>query len=348
MSATERDPRPGYRDLHVYRTEIPAVEFGLGDNTNLFGSAPSAIAVLREWAGDPSRYPSVSSRALREAIADWIGVSPDNVVCGCGSNDIIDSAMRALAEPGSTVAYAAPTFVMTPHFAAANSLKPVPVPIRPDGDCDAAALLSVPASLYYVATPNNPTGRAATPAELDRLIAGAPGVVILDEAYAEFGSGSRAREAVERKNLLVTRTFSKAWGLAGLRLGYGIGPASLVLELEKARGPFKVNAVAELAATAAVRNDRAWLAATIAKVQAARTSVTAELRALGYSVFDSSANFLGVKVPDAVSAARFLADRGLGVRAFPKTPVVGEVLRITLGPEEPMRRLVAAMAELPR
>jgi histidinol-phosphate aminotransferase len=306
------------------------------------------VAALRAWALDPSRYPSAATRALREAIADYIGVAPDNVVCGCGSNDILDSAMRALAEPGSRMAFAAPTFVMTSHFAQANSLVPVPVPIRPDGDCDAEALLAVDAALRYVATPNNPTGRAASPAELDRLLDGATGAVVLDEAYAEFADASRAREAVERGNVLVTRTFSKAWGLAGLRLGYGIGAAPLVWELEKARGPFKVNAIAELAATAALRNDRAWLADVIARTRAARTALTEALRALGYEVFRSDANFVGVKVSDAAAAATFLRERGIAVRPFVGTPVVGDLLRITVGPEDAMARLVEGLRELPR
>jgi histidinol-phosphate aminotransferase len=256
--------------------------------------------------------------------------------------------MRALAEPGSRMAYAAPTFVMTSHFAAANSLIPVPVPIRADGDCDAAALVATGARVCYVATPNNPTGRAAGPAELDLLLDRAPGVVVLDEAYAEFADASRAREAAERGNVLVTRTFSKAWGLAGLRLGYGIGSAALVWELEKARGPFKVNAVAETAATAAVRNDRTWLAGVIATTRAARAALTDSLRALGYEVFRSDANFIGVKVPDAAAAAAFLAGRGVAVRPFSKAAVIGDVLRITVGPEEAMARVVEGLRRLPR
>jgi histidinol-phosphate aminotransferase len=348
MTSSGIEPRPSYQRLDVYRTEAGAVEFGLADNTNLFGSAPSAVLVLRDWALDPSRYPTVSTAALRDAIAGWLGVAPDNIVCGCGSNDIIDSAMRALVEPGSRVAYAAPTFVMTPHFAAANSLDPVPVPIRPDGDLDAERLLETNARLYYVATPNNPTGRAASPAELDRLLDRARGVVVLDEAYADFAGATRVREAAERGNLLVTRTFSKAWGLAGLRLGFGVGPAPLVWEIEKARGPFKVNALAERAATAAVLRDQAWLADVISRTKAARTALTGALEQLGFEVFRSDANFVGVRVKDASAAAKFLAQRGLGVRPFSATPVLGDLLRITVGPEEPMKRLVAAMAELPR
>ena len=173
-------------------------------------------------------------------------------------------------------------------------------------------------------------------------------MVVIDEAYAEFGEGSRAKEAVQRGNVLVTRTFSKAWGLAGLRLGYGVGDQKLVWELEKARGPFKVNALAEKAATAAVVDDQAWVQDVVAKVKSARAALTQSLRELGYFVFDSSANFVGVKVPDALAAARMLEDRGLGVRPFPRAPVIGDVLRITVGPEVPMARLVEAMRELPR
>ena len=262
---TERafEPRAGYRDLAVYRNDAVPVEVDLGDNTNLFGTAPSALAVVREWAGDPSQYPTLTTTGLREAIADWLGVRATQVLPGCGSNDLIDSTMRAFGDPGTEVAFAAPTFVMTAHFAAANSLRPRPVPVRSDFQPDVGALLATEAPLLYLATPNNPGATLTRPELLDRLLDRAPGLVMLDEAYAEFAGVSRVGEAAARGNLLVMRTFSKAWGLAGLRIGYAVGSDRLIEELEKARGPYKVNAVAERAATAAVGRDRDWLAGVV-------------------------------------------------------------------------------------
>jgi len=342
-------PRPGYRDLMVYRVEAGPVDFDLGDNTNLFGSAPSARQAVIEWAaGDPAKYPTPGIGDLRAALGEWQGVEPDQVLGGCGSNDVLDSAMRALVEPGSKVAFAAPTFVMTAHFAAANSLVPVPVPTLADGTPDIDGLLATGAPIIYLATPNNPSGVVSDPAALDRLLDRAPYLVFLDEAYVEFAGSSRAREAVARGNVLVTRTFSKAWGLAGLRLGYGIGSAKLIREIEKARGPFKVNALAERAATAAVRRDQEWLAATIATVRTERESFAEGLRRIGFEPLSSAANFLGVPVSDAPKAADLLARRGVAVRAFTASPVFGDLLRITVGPPEAQRRVIDGLAELSR
>lgn len=339
--------RDAYRTLQAYRTEPPPVEVNLGDNTNAWGSAPSALAALTDSAG-LFAYPPLTTQALREAIAEWLGIEPDQIVCGCGSNDIIDSSMRAFADPGSRVAFASPTFVMTPHFAATNSLVPVPVPVGRDFEVDADGLVAANAALVYVATPNNPSGALADPAAVQHLIDRASGVVVLDEAYAEFAGTSWVREAVARDNVLVTRTFSKAWGLAGLRLGYGIGAPRLLAELEKARGPFKVNALAERAARAAVRHDQAWLADVVRCVARSRERFLGRVNAAGFRTFPSAANFVAVAVPDARQASAALAARGIGVRAFPAIPGVGDLLRITIAAEPIMDRVVEGLEALPR
>jgi histidinol-phosphate aminotransferase len=329
----------------VYRTEAAPVEVNLADNTNAFGSAPSALATLAR-AADLTAYPSLATGELREAIAGWHGVSPDEVVCGCGSNDLIDAGMRAFAEPGSRVAYISPTFVMTPHFAATNSLLPVAVPVGAAFEVDAGGLLATEAPLIYVASPNNPSGTLADPAAIELLLERAPGIVVLDEAYAEFAGVSWLRGALARGNAVVTRTFSKAWGLAGLRLGYAIGAARLVTELEKARGPYKVNALAERAARAAVAHDLGWLDGVVARVRRSRERFQARLAEIGLRTFPSAANFVAVGVPSAVAAARLLEARGIAVRAFVAVPGQGDLLRITIGPEPIMDRVIDALAIL--
>jgi histidinol-phosphate aminotransferase len=348
VTARRFAPRPGYRDLVAYRSAAGnGIEFDLGDNTNLFGSAPSARAAAAAWAGgDPAKYPSPAADDLRHSLGDWLGVRPEEILGGCGSNDVLDSALRALVEPGARVAFAAPTFVMTGHFAAANSLVPVPVPVSPDGQPDVDALVRTGAPVIYLASPNNPTGVATTGAALDCLLDRAPYLVILDEAYIEFAGPSRAQEAVGRGNVLVTRTFSKVWGLAGLRLGYGIASARLIEEIEKARGPFKVNALAERAAAAAVRDDRAWLRDIVLEVRGARADLVDRLRGLGLSPFRSEANFVGVPVPDARRAADFLARRGVAVRAFVGAPGLGDLLRITVGPPAACDAVIGGLREL--
>ena len=341
--------RPAYAGLEVYRRDDTPLRYDLSDNTNLFGSAPSALASLATWADrSPARYPSAGTGRLRAALAGWLGVSPDQIVAGCGSNDILDSAMRAFGAPGSVMAYAAPTFVMAGHFALANSLSAVAVPTDDEGAPDVGALVATGARLIYLATPNNPTGRAAGPDAVRKLVDRAPGVVILDQAYSEYHDESWASVAAGRDNVVVTRTFSKAWGLAGLRLGYAVGSARLVEEVAKARGPYKVNAIVEEAAAAAVEHDQAWVARVVAETRAARIRLGQSLRALGFAVLPSDANFLAVRVVDARWAADALAARGITVRAMTKVPVFGDLLRITIGPDPMMTALVEAMAGLPR
>jgi histidinol-phosphate aminotransferase len=169
--------------------------------------------------------------------------------------------------------------------------------------------------------------------------------VILDEAYAEFmGDGWIAR-APDAPNLLVTRTLSKAFGLAGLRIGYAAGAPALVAEVEKSRGPYKVSAIAERAAVAALREDGAWVTARVAEVRANRERLAAALRALGLAPLPSAANFLLVPVPHADHAARRMRAAGVAVRPFEDLRAVGDALRITVGPWPMMEAALAALEE---
>ncbi|MGE0553935.1 MAG: histidinol-phosphate transaminase [Gemmatimonadales bacterium] len=341
--------RDAYQALTAYRTEWPPVEHNLADNTNAFGSAPSAIAALAELAtpGGLAGYPSVTVAGLRDALGEWLGVEPGSLLPGCGSNDLLDSAMRALADPGATVAYAAPTFVMASYFAQSNSLRPLAVPLRSDHQVDAGALLATRAPVIYLASPNNPSGTATSRELVRTVLDEAPGIVIIDEAYAEFADHSWAVEATRRPNVMVTRTFSKAWGLAGLRLGYAVGSPGLIGEVEKARGPFKVNAVAERVATRAVRNDRAWLAEVVARTRAGRERFAGRLREIGLAPLASAANFVGLPVEDAPRVAAHAMQSGIAIRGFKGLPGIGDLVRVTIGPDEIMDRLVDALEALP-
>jgi histidinol-phosphate aminotransferase len=271
-----------------------------------------------------------------------VGVSPDEVVTGCGSDDVLDSALRAFGTPGARVAFPAPTFVMTPHFAIGNALEPVPVPPRPDGMPDLDALLEARADLVYLCSPNNPTGATLPEGALERVLAGTRGLVILDEAYAEFADASRAADAPALGRVLVSRTFSKAHGLAGLRVGYGVAARPVVEAIEKARGPYKVSGPGEAAALAAL-TDEAWLRATVAEAVTCRERFAAALRDVGFAPLPSAANFLLVPVADAMAADRALRSRGIVVRAFMALPGVGDALRITVAPWPVLETVLAAL-----
>jgi histidinol-phosphate aminotransferase len=329
-------------------TQLDGVSLDLRDNINLWGAPPSALAVFRD-IGSPivSMYPSAGATSLATTLAAQLGVAPTNIVTGCGSDDVIDACLRVVGGD-SRVAYADPSFTMVPTFARLNRLEPVGVPLLASGAMDVDGLLATGAALIYVCSPNNPTGTVTPRDELLRLFDAAPGIVLLDEAYAEFCDDSDLRQAAARReNVLVTRTFSKAWGLAGLRVGYGVGGEALVRAVSVARGPYKVNALAERAVVAALVNDEAWITAAVAAARGVRERF---VRALcGRSevrVFDSQANFAFLGVQNAKSVAARFQQHGIGVRAFSGLTGIGDAVRVGMAPETVFERVLRAAEEV--
>jgi len=315
----------------------------LGDNTSRFGAPPAALRVLADRrADDANAYPSPEADALREAIADLAGVAPEAIVTGCGSDDVIDCAIRAFGAEGGRIVYPAPTFSMLPSFAANGHMRAVPVPFRPDGGFDAAALLSAAPRIIYLCAPNNPTGHVPG-GDFQRLLDGPAELVILDEAYAEFAGAPGLASAPRHPRLLVTRTLSKAWGLAGLRIGYGVGAAALIERIARVRGPYRIGRLAERAAVAALREDHDWMRAHVAGAVASRTALARTLEALSFRPLPSEANFVLVPLPGAVGIAQRMHAAGVRVRAFPALPGIGDALRITVGPPDEMDAAVQAL-----
>ena len=344
VSDSLRLGRETIRDIIPYPTERTPCAADLSDNTNLFGAPPAALRELaRSSADEVTRYPGLHTRQLRAALANYAGVKPNEIVTGCGSDDVIDSAVRAFAEPGEALAFSDPTFSMIPVFAKVNGLLPTPVPFTSSGDIDPDALLATEARIIYVCSPNNPTGSPATRAAVDRVLERASGIVIIDEAYGEFTDGGRIGEAPSHDRLLVTRTLSKAFGRAGFRLGYGTGAPALVHEIEKVRGPYKENAPAERAAAAALREDVAWMREMAGQAVSNRTRFAAALREHGLHPRPSEANFLLVPIEDAGAVARMMRERGVAVRPYPRLPGVGDSIRITIGPWPMMQLALDAL-----
>jgi histidinol-phosphate aminotransferase len=290
-----------------------------------------------------SRYPTTYSLPLREAIAAYVGVSADEIMVGAGSDEVMSCAFRALGNPGDTVAYMDPTFVMTRIFAATNSLTPLAIPLAPDGDADGEAMVRARARLTYVCTPNNPTGIPVARAVLDRILGGARGLVLVDEAYAEYAGTNLAREAPAHGRMLVLRTFSKAFGLAGMRIGFAVGSRALIAELEKARGPYTVTSLGERAALAALTEDLPWVERGVTEVRECRDRFAAALCAAGFAPLPSAANFVLVPVRDAHGAMRALRQCGILVRHFTRLAGIGDALRITVGSERTMERVIGAL-----
>jgi histidinol-phosphate aminotransferase len=363
--------RAGYDAISLYSPGTAPCAVDVSDTINLWGAPPAALAALREAAVTRmvAHYPALYNSELKAPLAAYAGVRAEEIVTGCGSDDVLDCAIRAFAR-GGVLAHSAPTFAMVQVYSRSNGLTPVGVPLTGDDYAvDADALIALNADVTYLCSPNNPTATAVSRDAVLRVVEGARGLVILDEAYAEFVAADPRTtaevftpEAPGWGRVLVLRTMSKAFGLAGLRVGYGVGDAAVVREVEKARGPFKVTYPAEKAALAALGDgpdaltwvrDHARLAVT------QRDRLLDGLRALGLSPAPSAANFVFVPVARAREVAERMRTRGVGVRVFTGMPLVvpavaasgGEGFRLVAGPDDVQDALLttlgAVLAEMP-
>lgn len=318
----------------------------LSANTNLWGCPPVARTLVNRSAGDNFAYPSRRADELRSAVARTFGLAADMVATGCGSDDVLANAFRALGQPGETLTAPLPTFTAVESFAVSAGLGFTGCAFGEGFTLDIAAITDSGAAIAYLCSPNNPTGTTLDETEIRRLLERFGGYVVLDEAYIDFGGRSCLDLVREYERLLVVRTFSKAYGLAGLRVGYGVGAPPLICRIEAARGPYKVSLPAELAAVAVLDGEgRRWVDDAVAKARASRALLQDELGARGIDFIPSQANFVLVPVPDAASVTGALAQRGLAVRPFRGLPRVGDAVRITVGPEPAMTAVADALGE---
>jgi histidinol-phosphate aminotransferase len=352
--------RAEVRALPLYAPDATACPVDVSDSINLWGAPPAALRALAQCpASLVSRYPSLYSIPLRDAVLHYLGLSGTSgigVVTGCGSDDVLDATMRAFGEAGDEIVFAAPTFSMIPIFARLNGIVPIALPMTATYDADPQALVDRRAKITYLCTPNNPTSTALSREAVEYVIAYAAGLVVIDEAYAEFAPETFVSLVARSENLLVTRTFSKAFGLAGLRVGYGVGSTNVVDLVTRARGPYKVNAFAETAAVAGLADGPdalGWVTERAALAVAVRERMSSELRALELDPAPSAGNFLFVPTSKAQALARMMSERGVRVRALSGLPqdvpalrdATGHALRIGVGPWETMERVLEALRE---
>ncbi len=341
-------PRPDYQTLDLYTPDRRPVEVDLSDNTNLWGTHPAALEVVRTADLHAlARYPHLYADDLRNAAAERFEVLPTQVATGCGSDDILDSLWRALAVQGGMVRYPAPTFSMVEPLSAMNGRNARSIPWS-DALDDPLRLLEGDPALVYVCRPNNPTGQQAPLDWVETLLGAIPAdgpVILLDEAYAEFAGETLIQRVLSHPRALVSRTLSKAYGLAGLRVGLAFGNAGLIREVEKSRGPYKVNRLAEAAAVAALRDEAGWIEATVTEAIENRDRLWAALHQRGLAPLPSRTNFILFPVPEgrARELALALREHEVAVRPFPDCPDVGDALRVTVGPWPLMERLLIAL-----
>jgi histidinol-phosphate aminotransferase len=350
------------RDVQVlprYAPDVTPCAVDVSDNVNLWGSPPAALRALTTTAMSASRYPSVYATPLRDAVVRYLGLSTAtgvDVVSACGSDDVLDATMRAFGEPGDEIVFAEPTFAMIPILARLNGLVPVAVPMTSDYQIDPQRLVDRRAKITYLCSPNNPTSTAVSRETVEYVVRNAAGLVVIDEAYAEFAPESFVALVTASERLVVIRTFSKAFGLAGLRVGYGVGNANVIEPIVRARGPYMVNSLADAAAVCALTDGPdgiEWVTRHASLAMENRARLATELRALGFAPAPAAGNFLFVPVARAQAIARRMCRRGVLVRALSGLPrdipalaaTGGEALRIGVGPWDAMERVLDAFAE---
>jgi histidinol-phosphate aminotransferase len=261
---------------------------------------------------------------------------------------VLDSAIRAFAEPGDRIAFPNPTFGMLAIWAQMNDLVAIPVATPNPHAVDIDALLAARARVTYLCSPNNPTGLSLSHDDIARVVEHAAGIVILDEAYAEFAGDGWVSRAPNHPRLIVVRTMSKAFGLAGLRIGYATAAASTALHIEKARGPYMVSAAAERAALAALCDDLGWVRTNIAEARENRSRFVKELDAAGIASLPSTANFVFVPVASAGEVSDAMRAAGVAVRPFADVNGIGDGVRITIAPWPMMETALRALRDAVR
>lgn len=326
----------------------------LDANENPYGPPPEvrqALAALEF----PHIYPDPEARRLRAALAADCGISADYIMAGCGADELIDILMRCVLEPGDSILNCPPTFGMYAFDADVNNAKVIDVPRRADFSVDVPAVLEAARKqkpkMLFLTSPNNPDGCVMNDEDVKACLE-LPCLVVLDEAYIEFGAApSRMKWVEQYENLVVLRTFSKRAGLAGLRIGYGAFPLSLIEFLWRAKQPYNVSVAAEVAACAALSNP-AYLEDVKVKLVSERQRLFSVLSKLpGLHPYPSAANFIlckvdGAKLDAAALKERLMMDEGIMVRYYSKPAALAGCIRVSVGTPEQTDKVEAALRRL--
>jgi histidinol-phosphate aminotransferase len=354
---TKIAPQPGIMEIALYKSGEAVIEgqseiLKLSANESPYGASDKARAAFARSAATLHRYPGTDHAGLRHAIAEVHGLDAERVICGVGSDEVLQFVAQAYAGPGDEVIHTAHGFAMYPILAHAVGATPVCVAERARVvDVDAILRACTPRTrIVFIANPGNPTGTILPEAELARLAAGIPesAILVLDGAYTEFAEGYDGGVALveARGNVIMTRTFSKAYGLGGLRIGWGYAQAGMIGVLNRIRQPFNLSQTQLDTAEAAVR-DRDWLNRVVGDTIRNRAWLIEALRAAGVAVDDSHANFVLARFAseaeaaacDAALRADGIIVRRVGGYGFP------EGLRITVGDESACRRVAHVIGQ---
>ena len=348
-SRTQFDPAKAVRSavhhLPRYSRPVPPESqpernIRLDWNESPYGPSPSAIRAVQDALAH-NRYPEFDAWSLREALAMYAGTNPEQLIAGAGLDNVIETLFALLLEPGDGIIISQPTFMVYELLAQAHGANVINVPLHADFNLDVDGILDAVdnfTKLIIICNPNNPTGNLLDERDIESIVRNAPCVVAIDEAYAEFAGSSMLHLMVEAPNIVILRTLSKFAGLAGMRVGYGVFPPSLVEYVGRIMPGFCNVSVAATAAAIAAVKDVEYNRETVSRIVADRETLAAQLREIpGVKPLPSATNFLLVRLPvaDAGPVVRKLAQNGVFVRHF-SSPTFGiaDCLRVSIGTTE--------------
>jgi histidinol-phosphate aminotransferase len=340
------DAMTGYVPGEQPKSGIKIVK--LNTNENPYPPSPKAMEALQNIDADAlRRYPDPFAIEFCQAVSDVLDVPTDWVIVGNGSDDVLNVLVRACAEGHDrTVVYPMPTYVLYPTLSAMQPAKVIEIPYPENFQLPIADLVKANGAITFIASPNAPSGHPVPLDDLWELVRQVSGIVAIDEAYVDFAESSALPLVKEFENVIVLRTLSKGYSLAGLRLGFGVANPNLLAGLFKVKDSYNIDAIA-IAVGAAAMRDQDYMKACAEKVKISRAKLTADLRNLGFKVIDSHGNFVLATPPLGNAEFIYLAlkERGILVRYF-KQARLDDKLRITVGTDEQNQELLEALGKI--
>ncbi len=338
------DAMTGYVPGEQPKSGIKVIK--LNTNENPYPPSPKAIAALQNIDSDSLRlYPDPFAHEFCQAVSDVLGVPADWIIVGNGSDDVLNILIRACAEGGDRkVVYPMPTYVLYRTLSAMQPAKIVEVPYGENFQLPITELIAANGAVTFIASPNSPSGHAVPLDDLRKLAQHVSGIVAIDEAYVDFAEYSALQLVHEFDNVIVLRTLSKGYSLAGLRLGFGIANPKLLAGLFKVKDSYNIDAIAIAAGTAAMR-DQDYKKVCAEKVKRSRTKLSHDLKNLGYMVLESHGNFVLATPPKSNAEETYLKlkETGILVRYFNQTGL-SDKLRITVGTDDQNQALINALS----
>mgnify|MGYP002681932823 FL=1 len=327
--------------------EQPAADgfIKLNTNENPYPPSPRVAAALAEEASRLQLYPDPMAARLRARIAGLCNVPVDQTLAGNGSDELLTIAVRTFADAGDLVASPSPTYTLYATLCGIQGARYVAVPYRDDYSLN-PSLIPSRARLVFVANPNSPSGTVVPEETLARIASSISGVLVVDEAYVDFARGNCAGLLQSHKNVVILRTLSKSYSLAGLRVGYALADRAIIAEFAKVKDSYNVSRMA-IAGGLAALEDVEWMKENARKIVATRKRLAARLERLGFFVFPSESNFVLARISSypAGQIYTYLKNRRILVRYY-DTPRLRDCLRISVGTDDEIERLLEQIAEI--